>query len=164
MYLMSLSLKEYLDRYRCSIKSKLVLNDTEAGLIPSDYDCDFSKNEKCRLYNSVFCADDGVTELDIDYLCREIGNKNCYGYFMHLCGELIGSFDFLICNEFIYIINFGLLKEFRGVGVGRFMLFEIIDKFIDRFGDKHDRIYLTVRESNYIAKSLYESFGFVEET
>lgn len=163
MHLMSLSLDKYLSEYRSSIESKLVLNDTEAGIIPSNYDCDFSKKEKCRLFNSVFCPD-GVSELDIDDLCKYISDGKCYGYFLHLCGELVGSFDLQPFNEFVYIINFGLLENFRGVGIGKFMLFKILDEFIAKFGDEYNKVHLTVREGNFIAKSLYESFGFVEET
>lgn len=84
------------------------------------------------------------------------GHSCVYG--LRFEGELAG---FLICHavaEEAHILNVVLRKSVRGKGQGKGFLLEVIQ-------DLHCRgvrqITLEVRQSNTIARSLYESVGFV---
>ena len=134
----------------------------DCELISSSYDDEFSKSEKIRIFNSIF-AKNGGTRLYFGSLKRDIDSNKCYGYFLHLCGELIGSADLGIYGEFVYLINFGLLEEFRGCGLSKLFLYKLINDAIEKFGDNYDGLYLTIDPSNLVAKSLYKSIGFVQK-
>ncbi len=58
------------------------------------------------------------------------------------------------------ITNVMLLEEYRGRGIGKIMMKELLDRGV-RLGAED--FTLEVRRSNERAQKLYESFGFVNE-
>lgn len=62
-------------------------------------------------------------------------------------------------NRF-YLVNFGLIPEYRGQGLSRDFLLTIIEKAKER---GIDRIFLEVNADNISAVNLYRSIGFKEE-
>jgi ribosomal-protein-alanine N-acetyltransferase len=55
------------------------------------------------------------------------------------------------------ILKIAVTEPFRRQGVGALLLGKAIDRMVE---EKVTRCYLEVRDSNHIAKSLYEKYGF----
>lgn len=170
MDLMFLSFDNYLDNYKPSIEKylfdKYLVDDKgcsliNCGLIRTKYEDEFCKTEKIRIFDNLFSCNGTI--LDFDSIKEQIDSNKCKGYFFHLCGELVGSADIAVYGEFIYLMNFGIVDGFRGVGIGKLFLKSLIDDAIKEFGDRYDGIHLTVRDGNFVAKSLYNSFGFIQK-
>jgi ribosomal-protein-alanine N-acetyltransferase len=58
-----------------------------------------------------------------------------------------------------HVLNICVDPTYRGQGLGRFLLGRLLD--ISRWNGA-ERVFLEVRPSNPLAKTLYESVGFVE--
>jgi len=63
-------------------------------------------------------------------------------------------------SEEVFIFSFGVREQSRGVGIGSFLLENIVIA-LNREGIK--KIKLTVAEENSSAKKLYTKFGFKEK-
>ena len=87
---------------------------------------------------------------DIEYLV-----KQDYSY-CRICesGYLIGR----ILGGEAELLRIGVLPAHRGKGTGRRLLTDFLTACIKK---KVERVFLEVRESNTVARSLYESTGFV---
>ena len=59
------------------------------------------------------------------------------------------------------VVNFGILKDFRGYGFGKILLNYLIKKAKD---SKIDKLFIRVEESNYKALKLYNWIGFSPKT
>jgi len=70
---------------------------------------------------------------------------------------LMGYIILWFLQEEVQISNFALHPDFRRLGVGEAVLRDVLDK-IKKEGAKE--IFLEVRPSNYVARSLYEKLGF----
>lgn len=76
-----------------------------------------------------------------------------------LDGRLVG---FLICHvvqDEGHIVNFGVAAAYRGKGVGRALIEEVLS---DLYAEGVRWMTLEVRRSNQVARKLYESLGFLE--
>ena len=60
-------------------------------------------------------------------------------------------------NDIPVIVNFGILKEFRGKKYGKALLIYLL-KLI--YSSGFNKIIIKVKSSNYIALHLYTSMGF----
>ena len=69
------------------------------------------------------------------------------------------DYGFILCrkaSDCIDIVTFCVEPQHRGEGIGKNLLTEVIN-----FAQKNQcEIFLEVAEKNYIARNLYESFGF----
>ena len=74
-------------------------------------------------------------------------------------GELAGFLVLHVVVDEAHILNFGIRTAFRGRGLGRALLGEVIE-ILNREGVR--RVTLEVRKGNEIARKLYSSFGFIE--
>ncbi|MFN3966884.1 MAG: ribosomal protein S18-alanine N-acetyltransferase, partial [Endomicrobiia bacterium] len=72
-------------------------------------------------------------------------------------GNVLGYVVFWSMNDEGNIMNIAVKKEYRGKGVGKMLINHIIE-FSKTKNIK--QIFLEVREKNFIARKLYESFGF----
>lgn len=70
--------------------------------------------------------------------------------------KLIGFITLLVVENEITITNIAVEKIFRGTGLGKIFLEEILNKF------KEYEFFLEVRESNIPAINLYKHFNFKE--
>ena len=90
---------------------------------------------------------------------REFSNRYSVTYGARLCGRLVG---FVVCHTVLdeaHIVNFGVISEERGKGVGR----ELLTSLLWRLHDDGIRwVTLEVRKSNLAAINLYYSVGFSE--
>ena len=58
-----------------------------------------------------------------------------------------------------HVVNFGVLAQHRGRGIGELLLISAIEQALKR---RSTAVTLAVRESNYIARNLYTKYGFTE--
>jgi ribosomal protein S18 acetylase RimI-like enzyme len=91
------------------------------------------------------------------------GMKKGYAqyYIGKLGEEVIGSLDFHLGDKEYTIYGFGILPEYRGQGLGRQMLEQLIKSIP---AENQKRIALEVNTSNTRAINLYRSCGFQEIT
>jgi len=80
------------------------------------------------------------------FVCRDINTSKVVGYIV-----------FWVIGDEGNIMNIAVKKEHRGKGIGKMLINYVID-----FANSKDikKIFLEVREKNFIAKKLYKSFGF----
>lgn len=91
----------------------------------------------------------------------EFANENSIrvGVFDKTIEALIGySFSRIVEDEF-HLLNIGLLPEYRGLGLGSFLLYEVLE--IAK-GKNCTVSHLEVRKSNSSARNLYQIAGFRE--
>jgi ribosomal-protein-alanine N-acetyltransferase len=91
---------------------------------------------------------------------KEVNNDNSLFCVYEVNGEIVGYAGmYYICDEGD-ITNVAVTKEYRGKGIGKQLLTEMF-RIANKNGKKE--FTLEVRESNVIAKHLYESIGFKKE-
>ena len=72
-------------------------------------------------------------------------------------GEVIGYSGFWLVDQIAHLTTICIRKDFRGLGLGKWLLLVTMQKGAEK-GAK--RFTLEVRESNLVARTLYESVGF----
>ncbi len=87
----------------------------------------------------------------------EINNPLARYFVLETEDEVIGYAGLWHIIDEGHITNIAIKKEFRGQGLSKLLLKELI-----KFFDDNSLSFLTleVRESNTVARGLYESFGF----
>lgn len=124
-----------------------------------DYSSDSEFNDKIELHRKIFVPNYDL-EAHIKSLKISYGEGNGFGLFLYFNDDLVGALDVEKTNDFVYIMNFGIVPSFRGKGFGKEFLMESLFTIIDKIGHKFDGIYLLVSKKNLVAKNLYESLGF----
>lgn len=161
MYLMHLNF----DKYLKDIKPKLDYNIPMYGinydleLEPSRYLSPDDFNLKVDLHTKIFNPTYDVLE-NLNGLKKSFSSTEGCGFILKVNGVIVGSVDYDMVYDFVYILNLGLIDEFRGKGLSKVLLSFCIDRIIDKYYAKYDGVYLTVKKSNYVAQNLYNSFGF----
>jgi ribosomal-protein-alanine N-acetyltransferase len=92
-------------------------------------------------------------------LANEFRNAHARVYGARLSGRIVGFLIVHVILDEAHILNFGIKSSFRGEGVGRVLLVEVIDRLIE---EGVHVVTLEVRATNSVARSLYESIGFAE--
>lgn len=91
----------------------------------------------------------------------EINENNFSLYIVALHqGQVVGYAGIWIILDEGHITNVAVHPNLRGQGIGRALMAELIKRAALLGADK---ITLEVRKSNLIARSLYDSLGFVEK-
>jgi UDP-2,4-diacetamido-2,4,6-trideoxy-beta-L-altropyranose hydrolase len=81
-------------------------------------------------------------------------------YVIEFRGKAIGQIRFSVRNENSEaIVSISLHKNYRQLGLGKFLLKEGISKFLEENKDI-PKITAFIKRTNYISKSLFESVGF----
>lgn len=89
----------------------------------------------------------------------EFQNRVGIVYGARVGGKLVGFLvAHFILDEF-HILNFGVRKDFRGNGIGRALISQVLREM---HSESARWATLEVRKSNLIARGLYESLGFSE--
>lgn len=163
MYLMCLEFEDFINQYgelsERNDRDSNVVKEFNPSIRVLNYNEVEDYNSKLELQAKVFQPSYDL-EKHIDNLMVSFGKGDGNGYFFYSNDSLVGSLDAEIFNEFIYFINFAVLEDYRGKGLGKcFMINSLID-VINTYGDRFDRIYLLVSKKNTRAKKLYESLGF----
>lgn len=89
----------------------------------------------------------------------EITRNRCAYYIVALMKEKVVGYGgmWLVVDE-AHITNIAVHKDYRGMGVGKKIVESLIEEAKRR---KLDAMTLEVRQSNYVARHLYEKYGFV---
>ena len=92
-----------------------------------------------------------------DMFSSELDKNNGFIYGIYYNASLVG---FILINTIldeIHILKFGVLPEFRHIGLGKKLISTVLDLYKD---ETEKYVWLEVRKSNNIAISLYTSQGF----
>ena len=82
-----------------------------------------------------------------------------WSFYVASCdGEIVGYISYMVIYSDADLVNIGVLPQYRGLGIGKMLLHEMVMDCDDR---DLTYIHLEVRKSNSVAINLYESFGFV---
>lgn len=123
------------------------------------------KDEKlrCELQNDIFNkwnrmplnVGDIYADMAQDYYMDEFS-------FLGVLNKIPIGYGQIIFNRNMYtIVNFGIISNFRSLGLGRIFLNEIINSAkVNKIND----LYIRVDSDNIAAINLYKSIGFKEET
>lgn len=117
---------------------------------------------RVELQNKIFGNINGRKELTLEEVLNEQkGSK----FLKDLCFVLeennqpIGYGQIIIMDDSYYLVNFGIIPEFRGRGYSKYFLSNVIKK-CQEYGI--DDLYLSVDNANYNAVNLYKKIGFTE--
>jgi [ribosomal protein S18]-alanine N-acetyltransferase len=87
----------------------------------------------------------------------DLKNEMAFPLIAELENKVAGySCNYVVADE-MQIGNFAVAPDFRGQGIAKMLMDEIIKIAIEK---KCDSIFLEVRESNTPARTLYQAFGF----
>ena len=82
-----------------------------------------------------------------------------WSFYVAKCDEkIVGYISYMVIYSDADLVNIGVLPQYRGLGIGKMLLHEMVMDCDDR---DLTYIHLEVRKSNSVAIKLYESFGFV---
>lgn len=120
------------------------------------------EEKRCEIQNKIFEEDDRVPLTLEDIFFDEI--QDYYfergAVFLKKSNKYIGYGQFIIEKEIPVIVNFGIIKEYRGKGYSKCLLTYLL-KLI--YSNGFNKIIIKVKDSNYIALNLYKSIGFKVE-
>lgn len=120
-----------------------------------------NRDEKLRCYiqNKIFEKDDriplSVQDIFFDEAQEYYFNEGCY--FISEGKKVIGYGQIIVSDAIATIVNFGILKEYRKKGYGRYFL-NFLKKVAKDNGFK--KIYIKVDWDNEVAFKLYKAEGF----
>lgn len=117
------------------------------------------EEKRCIIQNSIFKSSDRTPLTVEDIRCDE--SQNYYiedgAVFIKLGDKYIGYGQIIISGSDPLVVNFGLIKEYRGMGYGKLLmgyLFDIMKKH------NFKKVYIKVKSDNMSALSLYKYCGF----
>ncbi|QGU95184.1 GNAT family N-acetyltransferase [Clostridium bovifaecis] len=123
------------------------------------------KDEKlrCIIQNSIFCSEDRIPLKVEDIYYDEMQDYYCEdgAMLMKVNNTYIGYGQIIIKDNTPYIVNFGILKDYRSKGYGKMLLTYMLN-ILYKKGKKS--IKIKVDSKNESAIKLYKSVGFIEET
>lgn len=133
----------------------IISNDTEFVLCRKKLDTRL----RCEIQNEIFNSA-SRSPLSIDDI-RFDENQSYYfeqgAIFVKKDNNYIGYGQLIFENNMPFIVNFGILQKYRGLGYGRVLLEHFIR--IAKYNDLNE-IFIKVNSDNKIALNLYENIGF----
>lgn len=152
-------------RVRLTYLMKYATDKAEKISYPENINFRLYENKKdahirCELQNKIFYHNSRVPLNldDIYYDEKQDYYLNNFSVFIMLNGKEIGYGQIIYsCNMYL-IVNFGILKEYRGKGYGKLLLNELIN--IAKKNNILDKLYIRVDFNNTIAFDLYAASGF----
>lgn len=151
-------------KYMCVDTNKCILNSLNINGDVIARRMVIGKEEPIRvkLQNNIFGNIEGRRELTILEVYNE-ESKNTFlkdmCFILDIDGNPGGYGQILIIDGEYYLVNFGIIKDYRNNGLGLYFLSEIIHN-CSLFGIKY--LYLCVDNENIPAVKLYEKIGFKE--
>ena len=114
---------------------------------------------RCKIQNSVFSAttriplevEDIQNDIEQDYYMEDLS------LFIKLNNIAIGYGQIIFNRDMYTVVNFGILKEFRGYGFGKILLNELINAAKKM---QINELFIRVEENNYSTLKLYNWIGF----
>jgi ribosomal protein S18 acetylase RimI-like enzyme len=114
---------------------------------------------RCRLQNNIF-TDNKRKAITLDDIYFDVSQKYFFNegsIFLKYNDTYIGYGQIMIEDNMPYIVNFGIVKEYRFKGYGRLLLSKLIDILYEH---NYDKVKIKVNASNKIAHGLYVDIGF----
>lgn len=114
---------------------------------------------RCKIQNEIFNAYGRIPLSVNDIIFDELQSyylKDC-AVFIKSNDEYIGYGQIIIEKSNPYIVNLGILKDYRGHGFGKLLLKKLINIAISH---NYKKVYINVNVKNNVAINLYTSFGF----
>ncbi|MFD3157132.1 GNAT family N-acetyltransferase [Haloimpatiens sp. FM7330] len=122
--------------------------------------CSKDEELRCKVQNDIFYNKDRIPLTVRDVWYDEQQNyfyeKGCY--FMKVDNKYVGYGQIIFEDSMPYIVNFGIIKEYRNAGYGKNLLEYLINSLYN-IGFK--KVFIKVDCTNYIALNLYAKLGFV---
>jgi ribosomal protein S18 acetylase RimI-like enzyme len=124
----------------------------------------FEKNKdeklRCKIQNHVFSdlSRAPINEEDIYYeQCQKYYIENgCI--FINYKGKSVGYGQIISDNDKAYLVNFGILEEYRNKGLGKILLKHLLNQC---YLLNYKEIYLKCNDENSAALNLYKTTGFI---
>lgn len=114
---------------------------------------------RCDIQNSIFESHDRIPLTEEDIALDEV--QDYYiddgAIFIKKNNEYIGFGQIIRDTNQAVIVNFGIIKKYRGKGYGKYFLNYLLNK-VKNLG--FDGVKINVDYNNYIAMNLYKSIGF----
>ena len=118
---------------------------------------------RCKIQNSVFSAttriplevEDIQNDIEQDYYMEDLS------LFIKLNNIAIGYGQIIFNRDMYTVVNFGILKEFRGYGFGKILLNELINAAKKM---QINELFIRVEENNYSALKLYNWIGLISKS
>lgn len=133
----------------------LIMENLEFEILKKGRD----EQKRCELQNDIFKNEDriplSIEDIYLDEVQTYYFDKG--SVFIKKDGNYIGYGQVIIEDNVPVIVNFGILKEYRGNGYSKALLVYLI-KIIKYNG--FSEVMIKVKTSNKIALNLYESTGF----
>jgi GNAT superfamily N-acetyltransferase len=120
------------------------------------------ENLRVELQNGIFCNIKNRMPLTINDILYEEGSSKFLKDFCFVFEEFrvpIGYGQILRFNNNYFLVNFGIIEEYRKKGYGYYFLHDILMNCIKA---GINILYLTVDKSNFAAINLYSKMGFKE--
>lgn len=114
---------------------------------------------RCKIQNDIFnyTGREPLNIKDIKYEENQSYYQKDLCIFILLNNKEIGYGQIIYNKNMYMLVNFGILKEYRGLGHGQYLLEYIINLAYDI---KLSELYIRVDYSNYKALNLYSKIGF----
>jgi GNAT superfamily N-acetyltransferase len=117
------------------------------------------EEKRCEVQNKIFEEDHRIPLTLEDIFFDEV--QDYYfekgAVFLKKDNKYIGYGQFILENNIPVIVNFGIIKEYRGKGYSKYLLIYLL-KII--YCNGFNKIIIKVKDSNYRALNLYKSVGF----
>lgn len=117
------------------------------------------EEKRCQIQNEIFKDDNriplNIEDIYFDQIQNYYFDKGAV--FLKKDGEYIGYGQIIIENDIPTIVNFGILKEYRGYGYSKVFLSHLLE--IIRLND-FETVKIKVKSTNIPAVNLYQNLGF----
>ncbi|RXI51733.1 GNAT family N-acetyltransferase [Clostridium tetani] len=114
---------------------------------------------RCHIQNEVFKTDTREPLTVDDIISDE--NQSYYlpegAIFVMENNEYIGYGQIILISDIPIIVNVGILKEYRGRGIGRALVYHLLDIIKEL---NYEEAFITVDSINKVALNLYKDCGF----
>lgn len=144
-----------------SIDLKNKFNESREGISYRRVFLGKDEDLRCEIQNKIFNNKNRIP-LTIDDIYYDELQKYYYNegaLFIQLNNRVIGYGQIIIDNKKPYIVNFGILDEYKGKGFGRIFLQHLLNLIID---EGFSFCLIKVDKENIKAVNLYKSTGFKE--
>jgi len=144
-----------------SIDLKDKFNESREGISYKRVILGKDEDLRCDIQNKIFNNKNRIP-LTIDDIYYDELQKYYYNegaLFIQLDNNVIGYGQIIIDNKVPYIVNFGILDEYKGKGFGRIFLHHLLNLIID---EGFQSSLIKVDKENIKAVNLYKSTGFKE--
>lgn len=144
-----------------SINLKNKFNESREGISYKRVILGKDEDLRCEIQNKIFNNKNRIP-LTIDDIYYDELQKYYYNegaLFIQLDNRVIGYGQIIIDNKKPYIVNFGILDEYKGKGFGRIFLHHLLNLIID---EGFPFCLIKVDKENIKAVNLYKSTGFEE--